>query len=106
MPTLLLSFKRNSDSHILIHGTLAPNEKDAEKDLEEHAGICPKFGPAYRAEETIEHVIQVDEIPEFDEEAIAEWVDDLLGSDEDELDEDEEDELGEDEEEEQTANGK
>jgi len=101
MPTLLLSFKRISDSEILIHGTLAPNAGRAAKMMEEHAGICPKFGPAHKAGETIEQEIDVDEIPEFDEDAIGEWLDIEFGFDEEDEDVDvgggEEDEEEEDE---------
>jgi hypothetical protein len=99
MPTLLLSFKRNSDSEILIHGTLAPNEARSETMMKEHANICPKFGPARKAEETIEVAIDVDDIPAFDEDEIQAWVDDLfdLETEEEEEDEDVGDE-GEEEE--------
>lgn len=84
MPTLLLSFKRNSDSEILIHGMLAPNAGRSEKMMEQHANVCPKFGPAVRAGETIEQEIEVDTIPDFDEVSIGEWLDELLGLEEDE----------------------
>ena len=90
MPILLLSFKRNSDSSIVIHGFLTPNEKTSEKELQAHAGACPKFGPEFRAGNTIEQVIDVDSIPEFDEDAIGEWLDDEFGiGDEDEEPEEE-----------------
>ena len=79
MATLLLSFKRNADSRILIHGTLTPNEKVSESEMADHAALCPRFGPARKAGETIEVLIDVDNIPEFDEEAIYEWVDDVFG---------------------------
>lgn len=92
MPTLLLSFKRNSDSRLLIHGTLAPNEKQAEAEMHGHALICPKFGPARKNGETIEMAIDVDDIPEFTEEAINEWVDDLFCLESEDEEEEEEDE--------------
>jgi hypothetical protein len=100
MPTLLLSFKRVSDSEILIHGMLAPNDRRAARMLEEHAGICPSFGPVFKAGDTIEETVEVNIIPEFDREAIGEWIDtELLGEVEDEEEDDEEDEEeeGEDE---------
>jgi len=78
MPTLLLSFKRNSDSEILIHGALAPNETRSEKMMEQHASDCPKFGPAFRADETIQVLVDVDEIPDFDQESIEDWLDDIF----------------------------
>lgn len=87
MPMMLLSFKKNSNGRIMFHGFLAPGERDAEKDLEGHAGVCPQFGPAHRNGETIDQAIEIDELPEFDEESIAEFCDDLFGLE----DEDEED---------------
>lgn len=100
MPTLLLSFKRSTDSRLLIHGTLAPNEKVAEREMADHAIVCPKFGPARKNGETIEMVIDVDTIPEFEEAAINDWVDDLLCLDEDD---EEDDDVTEGEEEELEA---
>jgi len=76
---MLLSFKKNSSGRIMFHGFLAPGERDTEKDLEGHAGICPQFGPAHRNGETIDVAVDVDELPEFDEESIQEWLDELLG---------------------------
>src|SRR5882724_7762970 len=98
MPTLLLSFKKISDSEILIHGTLAPNAGRAAKMMEDHAGICPKFGPARKAGETIEEEIDVDAIPEFDADAIGEWLDVEFGFDAGD-DEEEDDDAADDDEE-------
>lgn len=92
MATLLLSFKRISSSEILIHGTLSPNATRSAKMLEEHAGICPKFGPEFRADKTIEQEIDVDSIPEFDEQSIGEWLDEEFGFEVDGEDEPEGDE--------------
>lgn len=94
MPILLLSFKRISDSEILIHGALTPNAARSLKLMEQHASDCPKFGPAYRAEETIEQELEIDNIPEFDADAIGDWIDeDLLGGvdDDEEIEEDDDD---------------
>lgn len=92
MATLLLSFKRNADSSLLIHGTLTPNETQSEKEMAAHAGVCPKFGPARRAGETIEVLLDVNAIPEFTQDDIEEWCDDLFGTeDEDEPGDDEDD---------------
>lgn len=96
MPTMLLSFKKNSNGRIMFHGFTAPGERDAEKDLEGHAGICPQFGPAHRNGETIDVAVDVDELPEFDEESIQEWLDELLGL---EGDEEEDDDVEDDDEE-------
>jgi len=91
MPVLLLSFKKNSNGHIMFHGFLAPNEREAGKDLEAHASVCPQFGPAHREGKTIEQAIDIDSLPEFDEESIGEFCDDLFGL-EDEADEEIDDE--------------
>jgi hypothetical protein len=96
MPTVLLSFKKTASGRVMFHGFTAPSDAGAEKDLEGHAAICPQFGPAHRNGETIDRVIEVDYLPEFDEESIDDWIDEMFG-----LDEDEEGEL-EDEEEEET----
>jgi hypothetical protein len=89
MPTLLLSFKRGDRGEILIHGTLAPSETRAAAMMQEHADICPKFGPAFKGDETIEEEIEVESIPEFNEEAIAEWIAEVFETDSDEDDDDE-----------------
>jgi hypothetical protein len=99
MPTMMLSFKKISSGWIMFHGFLAPSERDAEKDLDGHASVCPQFGPAHKAGETIDVAVDVDDLPEFSEDSIQQWLDDLLGLD-DEDDEDEDDDLEDDEEEE------
>lgn len=82
MPIMLLSFKKvPGTSGILLHGFLAPNESTAEKMEKAHADVCPSFGPVFRAGETIEHVIEVEEIPAFDETAIEEWIEDMFSLD-------------------------
>lgn len=88
---MLLSFKKTSTGRVMFHGFLAGGERDAEKDLEGHAGVCPQFGPAHRNGETIDVAVDVDELPEFDEESIQDWIDELLGIE----DEEEEDDMGE-----------
>jgi hypothetical protein len=98
LPSLLLSFKRISDSEILIHGTLAPNEARALKLMEQHAGDCPKFGPAWRGDETIEQSIEVETIPAFEESAIEDWTGDMFGLEDDDEPDDADDDEEEDEE--------
>jgi len=95
MPVVLFSFKKTPDGRIMFHGFFAPNEITAEKMEHGHAMICPQFGPALKAGDTIEQVIEVDEIPEFDELSIGEWLDEMFGLE----DEDDEIELGEEPEE-------
>jgi hypothetical protein len=97
MPTLLLSFKKTSNGRVMFHGFTAPTDREAEKDLAGHAAACPEFGPAHRAGETIDVLMEIDSLPKFDESAIEEWIDELVGA-EGEEDEDEE-EAEEDEEE-------
>jgi hypothetical protein len=99
MPTVLLSFKKTASGRVMFHGFTAPGDAGAEKDLEGHAAICPQFGPAHRNGETIDRVIEVDELPEFDEESIDDWIDEMFGL---ESDEEDEEELEDEEEEEET----
>ena len=96
MPTVLLSFKKNASGRVMFHGFTAPGDAAAEKDLEAHASVCPQFGPAHRNGETIERVIEVESLPEFDEESIDEWIDDMFGIDDEEDEEEEEEEEEED----------
>lgn len=102
MAKLLLSFKRVNDSEIIIHGFLAPNLKRCEDLMKKHADACPQFGPAVRAEETIEQEIDVDGIPEFDDVAIGEWLDEEFALGDDEEDDDDEAEEEEEEEDDET----
>jgi hypothetical protein len=100
MPVVLFSFKKTPDGGVMFHGFFAPNERAAEKKEQGHAVICPQFGPALKAGETIEQLIDVDEIPEFDEESIGAWLDEQFGlEDEDEEEEEDDDEVVEQEEE-------
>lgn len=50
----------------ITHVFFGEDEDEAWEALEAHAEICPKFGPAYQASETIETVVEIDAIPEFD----------------------------------------
>ena len=75
MPTLLLSFKIDADSQVrVLHGFFAPTKREAEAALQAHADACPKFGPAYRADETVEFPIEIDELPDGDGDAIEQWL--------------------------------
>ena len=101
MPVMLLSFKKTTSGRIMLLGFLAGGERDAEKDLEAYAAACPQFGAAHKAGETFDQAIEVDELPEFDEDSIAEFCDGLFGLEDDGVDGDEDDDEpeGEDEEE-------
>ena len=98
MAMMLLSFKKTTSGRIMFHGFLAGGEREAEKDLEGHAAACPQFGPAHKAGETIDQAIEIDALPEFDEESIAEFCDNLFGLEgDDDEDEDDDDPEAEDE---------
>jgi len=91
MVTALYSFKVDDDGKVRIgHVFFGANEPAARKVLEEHAEICPKFGPAHRRGDTIELLEQLDDAPEANEESLKEF----LGFDEDEEDDVEEDDNG------------
>lgn len=96
MADAIYSFKLDTDGKIrVIHVFLGKDEAEAEANLKAHADVCPKFGPAYRNKETVEIPVELDELPEGDEEALGEWLDDLLNLEP----EDEEEEEPEEEEE-------
>jgi hypothetical protein len=90
MPTVLYSFRKTPDG-IMFHGFMAANPAKAEKMENAHAAICPQFGPALAAEQTIEIEVDVDDLPEFDEASLEDFL---------ELDDEEEEEPEEEAEEE------
>ena len=98
MPTVLYSFKKDRNGRIILHGFCAPNAKEAEKMLAEHAAACPQFGPAHREGQTIDIAVDIDELPEFEESSLEEFLE--LDDEEDEDDDEPEGADSEDEEEE------
>src|SRR5713101_3108837 len=93
MPTALYSFKIDTDGEIRVaHVFFGKDEDAATANLKAHADICPKFGPAYKNKETVEIPVDVDDLPEGDEEAIGEWLDDLLDLEDDDEEDDKEEE--------------
>jgi predicted RNase H-like HicB family nuclease len=58
----------------LTHIAFGETEDEARENLEAHADVCPKFGPAYRNGKTIEVVTEIDEIPQFDERSIEDFI--------------------------------
>jgi hypothetical protein len=93
MATALWSVKIDRDGKIRVaHVFFGEDDAEAEANLKAHAEICPKFGPAYKNKETVEIPVELDELPEGDEEEIAAWLDDWLMLDEDEPEAEEEDE--------------
>jgi len=85
MPTVLYSF-RKTDKGIMFHGFMAPNGNVAEEMEQEHAAVCPVFGPALEAGKTIEIEVEEDELPTFDADSLTDY---LQASDVDEEDEEE-----------------
>jgi hypothetical protein len=91
MPTALWSVKIDKDGEIRVaHVFFGKDDAEAEANLKAHADICPKYGPAYRNKETVEIPVELDELPEGDEDEIGSWLDEWLGLDDDE----EEDDIG------------
>ena len=61
---------------------MRPAKGRAEADLKMHAGGCPDFGPAFRANETIEFAREVESLPSFDGDELEEWLEEHFGADE------------------------
>jgi hypothetical protein len=59
----------------LTHVAFGEDEDEAWANLEAHADQCPQFGAAYQASETIESVVEIDEIPEFEDAALDDFFD-------------------------------
>jgi hypothetical protein len=82
MPIVLFSFKQLADGAIMFHGFMRPAKARAEADLKAHAGGCPDFGPAFRANQTIEFAREVETLPSFDGDELEEWLEQFFGADE------------------------
>jgi hypothetical protein len=90
MPTLILSFKK--DDRNMVHVFFGQSKSAAEAAMHGHAEICPKYGPAFRAQETVEYLHEIDELPPANVDELAQWVVELLAGLQDaEGDEDDED---------------
>jgi hypothetical protein len=76
MPTLILSFKK--DDRSMAHVFFGAGKSAAEAAMHGHAEICPKYGPAFRAQETVEYLHEIDELPPTNVDELAQWVDELL----------------------------
>lgn len=57
----------------VLHVFFGETSEEAWKALEDHADICPKFGPAYAENKTIEVEVEFDAVPDFDEMSIEEF---------------------------------
>jgi hypothetical protein len=95
MPAVLYSFRKLSSGRIMFHGFIAPNGKQAAADLAAHADMCPQFGPAHKAGNTIDIEVETDEIPEYEEASLEEFLE--LDSEDDEDEEDDEEEAADEE---------
>lgn len=103
MPVALVSAKIDDDKRVrVLHVFLAPNQQEAEELQKKHGRGCLAYGPALEAEKTIDEIYDVDELPEADEESIAEFLASFGDEEEDEDDDGEEDE---EEEEEESSDG-
>jgi hypothetical protein len=75
MPSAIYSFKVDPDGEIRIgHIFFGKDDDEAWANLESHAEVCPKFGPAYQASETIEVETEIDAIPDADVEDLEDFI--------------------------------
>jgi hypothetical protein len=99
MPVARYSAKIDSDGRVrVIHIFLGANEGMVEDLQAKHADGCKAYGPALKAENTIDIDVDVDTLPEADEESLTAFLD---LDPEDELDGDEDDDAEDHEEDEE-----
>jgi hypothetical protein len=80
MPTAVFSFKVDDDGSVtLLHVAFDPTKSGADRGIKQHADICPKFGPAFRTNQTIEFAREIAEMPPSDSDELEEWLEDFLG---------------------------
>jgi|HubBroStandDraft_6_1064221.scaffolds.fasta_scaffold156740_4 hypothetical protein len=76
MPLARYSAKIDSDGRVrVIHIFLGANEGSVDELQDKHADGCKAYGPAVKKDETIDIDVDVDTLPEADEESIAEFLD-------------------------------
>jgi hypothetical protein len=95
MPVARYSAKIDSDGRVrVIHIFLGANEGMVEDLQKKHADGCKAYGPALKEENTIDIDVDVDTLPEADEESLTEFLEldpeDELDGDDEEEDEEEE----------------
>ena len=91
MAIALISLKKDAGGKVrLIHIALGETKAAAEQELREHADICPKFGPAFREGHTLEFPVDVQDLPEGNDDDLEEWLQEFFL--EAEISDDEEDE--------------
>jgi hypothetical protein len=84
MPTAVFSFKIDPDGSVSVgHIFFGATKTAADAALRQHAEICPKFGPAFRTNQTIEYAREIDSLPPADGDALEEWLDEILAGAED-----------------------
>ena len=82
MAIALISFKVDPDGKVRVaHIFFAASQAAAEAELRQHADVCPKFGPAWRGNQTIEFAREIPELPPADGDDLEEWLDELLAVD-------------------------
>ena len=80
MPTAIFSFKIEPDGTIAIaHVFFGATKTAAEAAMRQHAEICPKYGPAWRTNQTIEFAREINAMPPADGDDLEEWLDELMG---------------------------
>jgi hypothetical protein len=78
--TAIFSFKIEADGSVSIaHVFFGATKAAAEAMMRQHAEICPKYGPAWRTNQTIEFAREIAELPPADGDALEEWLDELMG---------------------------
>jgi hypothetical protein len=79
MAIAVFSFKIDPDSKVrVLHVFFAETKAAADAELKQHAAACPKFGPAWHKNETVEFARTIEEIPPTDEDELEEWLDTFL----------------------------
>lgn len=97
MPLARYSAKIDSDGQVrVIHIFLGASVSALEDAQQKHADGCKAYGPAFEEEKTIDIDVDVDELPEADEESLLEFLEidpvaelEAAGEDDDEEDDEE-----------------
>lgn len=94
MPVELNSFikEKGSDRILVRHSFYGKDEAEAEKFKQHHLSSCDYFRAAEAEGRTIDIMLDIDDLPEFDERALEEFLE-VDGDEDDELEDDEEDEI-------------
>jgi hypothetical protein len=78
--TAIFSFKIDEDGKVAVgHIFFGATKAAAEAGMRQHAEICPKYGPAWRTNQTTEFAREIEELPPADGDALEEWLDELMG---------------------------